>query len=76
MDLGAGGQPYKYRFAERSDTIVWSHVVLPGRRAAVAKTLLAAKRARRRIADRMPERARVALLSRGQRFDDTHDAVA
>jgi CelD/BcsL family acetyltransferase involved in cellulose biosynthesis len=61
MDLGAGGQPYKYRFAESDDVVVWTHVVPPGRRSLVARSLLAVRRGRRELSARLPDRARTAI---------------
>jgi len=61
MDLGAGAHPYKYRFAESEDVIAWSHVVAPGRLSLVARSILGARRRRRELSARMPDRARSTI---------------
>jgi CelD/BcsL family acetyltransferase involved in cellulose biosynthesis len=61
VDLGAGGQDYKYRFADGDDQIEWLSVVPPGRGSLRVRRQIAAARLRRGLADRLPEhhRARV-----------------
>lgn len=67
LDLGPGGQDYKYRLADADDTLEWMTLVPPGRQA-VARASLAARRARLETTRRMtPEQRRqvARVLRRG-----------
>jgi CelD/BcsL family acetyltransferase involved in cellulose biosynthesis len=47
LDMGSGGQSYKYRFADGEDLLLWVHLVPPGIRYPVRRAQLALRRARR-----------------------------
>lgn len=61
IDLGAGGQDYKYRFAADEDRLEWVSVVPPGRGSLRVRRKIAAARLRRGLADRLPERHRARV---------------
>lgn len=63
VDLGAGGQEYKYRFADGEERLEW-WVLVPGGRAALARLL--PSRARGALGRRLRARQK-ALLRRGLR---------
>ena len=64
LDFGAGAEPYKYRFADRDEPLVWRTIVPPGRTQIRARGRLVAEhslsRARVRIR-KLPPPARRAL---------------
>lgn len=68
IDLGAGGQEYKYRFADDADTLSWSLLIPPGLGAPLARVQLLRSEARMRLAQRLPPRAKRALRSAVGRF--------
>jgi CelD/BcsL family acetyltransferase involved in cellulose biosynthesis len=68
VDLGPGGQAFKYRFADGERALVWVDLVPPSRRRPLVLAALAAAGARRRISPlvpRTPKRALKWLLRRG-----------
>lgn len=54
MDLGGGGQPYKYRLANSEEQLEWHFIVRRGRRYPRARLAVAAPRWRRRVARHVP----------------------
>lgn len=61
VDLGAGGQQYKYRFADGEDVLRTVTLVPPGPRYRRARATLVADHARRALTSRVPERWKPAL---------------
>jgi CelD/BcsL family acetyltransferase involved in cellulose biosynthesis len=71
VDLGWGGQPYKYRFADGDDTLEWWTLVPRGRRYPSVRLRLAPRMAARSVAERLPETAKArvkALVGRTGRL--------
>jgi CelD/BcsL family acetyltransferase involved in cellulose biosynthesis len=56
FNLGAGGQPYKYRFSDDEETLEWSLLLPPGLRGALARSQMLPQRARTALAGRLPPR--------------------
>lgn len=66
LDLGAGGQPYKYRFADGEEQLEW-WVLVPGGRGSIGvRARLLPSRARSTVRRRLSERQK-ALLRRALR---------
>ncbi|MDH3308136.1 MAG: GNAT family N-acetyltransferase [Acidimicrobiia bacterium] len=61
MGLGSGGQPYKYRFAEGEDMLVWSILSFGPGAAAVGRLELAPLQARALLAERLSPRFKKQL---------------
>jgi CelD/BcsL family acetyltransferase involved in cellulose biosynthesis len=61
FDLGAGGQEYKYRFADGEELLTWWTLVPAGRSAFAARALLLPSRARAAARRRLGEREKAAL---------------
>lgn len=53
FDLGPGGQPYKYEFAQNASSVDWILLIPPGRRSLLARAQLAPLRARILTAQRL-----------------------
>jgi len=58
VDLGAGGQRYKYDFSQGTEAIDWILLIPPGRRSLFARAQLARLRVRIALAQRIPPRAK------------------
>ena len=58
FNLGAGAQPYKYRFATSEELLHWSQIAPRGRRYALTRLALAPSQVREKISGRLPESAR------------------
>jgi CelD/BcsL family acetyltransferase involved in cellulose biosynthesis len=54
LDLGVGGQPYKYRFSDAADHLGWTLVVRSGLKAPLARSQMLRLRTRMKIAERLP----------------------
>ncbi len=61
FDLGPGAQPYKLRLADGEEPLRSVVLVLPGRRAPLARLDAERRRLRRALADRAPERAKAGV---------------
>ena len=61
FDLGAGGQPYKYRFADGQDEVEWVRLVPRGPRYPLARLSLVPLQARRGVAARLSDDAKERL---------------
>jgi CelD/BcsL family acetyltransferase involved in cellulose biosynthesis len=61
VDLGAGGQWYKYNFSHTAESIQWSLLVARGWRSLLARAQLAPLRARIVLAQQMSPRAKHAI---------------
>jgi CelD/BcsL family acetyltransferase involved in cellulose biosynthesis len=61
MDLGAGGQAYKYRFAEGDEPAEWWNVVPAGPRRVRATAFALGRRARKEVGARLPDPVRERL---------------
>jgi CelD/BcsL family acetyltransferase involved in cellulose biosynthesis len=61
LDLGPGGQEYKYRFADGEDILRTVTVVPPSARYRLVRALLVPDHARRAVASRLPEGWKPAL---------------
>jgi CelD/BcsL family acetyltransferase involved in cellulose biosynthesis len=65
LDLGVGGQPYKYRFSDAEDHLGWTLLVRSGPKAPLARSQMLRARTRMALAQRLPtstkRRARHAL---------------
>jgi CelD/BcsL family acetyltransferase involved in cellulose biosynthesis len=61
FDLGAGGQEYKYRFADGEELLTWWTLVPPGRSAFAVRARLLPSRARAAARRRLGERQKAAL---------------
>jgi CelD/BcsL family acetyltransferase involved in cellulose biosynthesis len=55
LDLGAGGQSYKYRLADGEDELEWRVLVPTGRRQPVALATLAPRHGTRAVVERVPQ---------------------
>ena len=58
LDLGPGGQPYKYEFTQTATSAEWILLIRRGRRSLLARAQLAPLRARIVIAQRLSPRAK------------------
>jgi CelD/BcsL family acetyltransferase involved in cellulose biosynthesis len=58
FNLGAGAQPYKYRFATSEELLHWSQIAPRGRRYALTRLALAPSQVREKVSGRLPEDAR------------------
>ena len=56
IDLGAGGQQYKYRFSDGEDELQWSLLVRSGVRSPIARAQMLPQRTRMTLAQRTPAR--------------------
>lgn len=65
LDLGVGGQQYKYRFSDAEDHLGWTLLVQSGLKAPLARSQMLRSRTRMALAERLPtstkRRARHAL---------------
>jgi CelD/BcsL family acetyltransferase involved in cellulose biosynthesis len=61
FDLGAGGQDYKYLFADGEDTLVWIALVPRSRGSTRVRLELAYRHLRKRLSARLPPKLRAAL---------------
>lgn len=61
LDLGPGGQDYKYRLADGEDVLQTVTIVPRGRRYARARAGVVPDHARRAVTSRVPERCKTAL---------------
>jgi CelD/BcsL family acetyltransferase involved in cellulose biosynthesis len=61
LDLGPGGQDYKYRLADCEEQLERVDLILPGASAPLVRTRLRASRAARTVFRRLPERVRRLL---------------
>jgi CelD/BcsL family acetyltransferase involved in cellulose biosynthesis len=68
LDLGSGGQDFKYRFADGEDTLDWVLLVSAGPRAPFARMQLLRLRTRLALARHLPPRAKNALKGIGRRI--------
>lgn len=66
LDLGGGGQPYKYEFANADETLEWTCLTLPTLRAPLARVALLPLSLRVTTARRTPVRVK-RLVRRGRR---------
>jgi CelD/BcsL family acetyltransferase involved in cellulose biosynthesis len=55
LDLGAGGQSYKYRLADGEDTLEWRVLVPRGRRQLPALAGMAPRHGTRAVVERLPQ---------------------
>ena len=62
VDLGGGGQDYKYRLADGEDLLDSRQLALPGRGYPITRLQMAPRQARRAIARHLPESTRARLL--------------
>lgn len=72
LDLGVGGQPYKYRFSDAEHHMGWTLLVRPGLKAPLARSQMLRLRTRMKIAERLPpsvkrQLRRAAGLATGRR---------
>lgn len=58
LDLGAGGQPYKYRFSDGEDHLEWVLLVRSGLKAPLARGQMIPLRTRMMLARRLPPSAK------------------
>lgn len=58
LDLGPGGQPYKYEFTQCASTAEWMLLIPRGRRSLLARAQMAPLRARMIMAQRLSPRAK------------------
>jgi CelD/BcsL family acetyltransferase involved in cellulose biosynthesis len=58
VDLGPGGQSYKYEFSQTASSVEWILLIRPGWRSLLARAQLARLRARIVLAQRLPPRAK------------------
>jgi CelD/BcsL family acetyltransferase involved in cellulose biosynthesis len=61
LDLGTGGQDYKYRLADSADDIDWTLLVPAGVRSVFARMQVLPERARLAAAKRLPPEAKRTL---------------
>jgi CelD/BcsL family acetyltransferase involved in cellulose biosynthesis len=61
LDLGPGGQPYKYEFAQAANSVDWILLIPRGRRSLLARAQLAPLRARILTAQRLSPAAKRVL---------------
>jgi CelD/BcsL family acetyltransferase involved in cellulose biosynthesis len=61
LDLGAGEQAYKYRFADGEERLEWWVLVPRGRRSIVARAQVVGRRARRVVGRRLSPRQKTLL---------------
>ena len=61
VDLGGGGQDYKYRLADGSETLTWSTIVPPGIRHQATRLGLSTVRARRKLLSRLSPKTQARL---------------
>jgi CelD/BcsL family acetyltransferase involved in cellulose biosynthesis len=61
VDLGGGGQDYKYRFTEDRELLQWCTVVPPGLRHQATRMVLSTVRMRRRLMGRLSPGSRARL---------------
>jgi hypothetical protein len=55
LDLGAGGQAYKYRLADGEECLEWRVIVPSGRRQPLALATLAPRHGTRAVVERVPQ---------------------
>ena len=55
VDLGGGGQSYKYRLADGEEVLDWRVLVPPGPRRVVARATLAPRHGTRAVLERLPQ---------------------
>ncbi len=72
LDLGAGAQPYKYRFSDGEDHLEWTLLVRSGLKAPLARAQMLPRRTRMKLAERLPpsvkrQLRRAAGLTTGRR---------
>lgn len=58
FNLGAGAQPYKYRFATSEELLHWSQIAPRGRRYALTRLVLAPSQVREKVSGRLSETTR------------------
>ena len=61
VDLGGGGQDYKYRFTDDREMLEWSTIVPPGFRHQATRVGLGTVRARRRLVSKLSPRTQARL---------------
>jgi CelD/BcsL family acetyltransferase involved in cellulose biosynthesis len=64
VDFGAGGQDYKYRFADGEDVLEWATLVARTLRYPLARAALVPVQLRRQLASRLPESTKQRLRRR------------
>lgn len=73
VDLGSGGQSYKYRFSDGEDRLEWTLLVRSGLKAPLARIQMLPQRTRMVLAQRLPQpvkkavRRRLSLLAKRAR---------
>jgi CelD/BcsL family acetyltransferase involved in cellulose biosynthesis len=74
LDLGGGGQAYKYRFADREEILNWSTLAPAGPRQSLARLSVVPTALRRRAANKLsPEtKQRIKQVLRHRRRSPTH----
>jgi CelD/BcsL family acetyltransferase involved in cellulose biosynthesis len=63
LDLGAGGQTYKYRFSDGEDQLEWVLLVRSGLKAPLARSQMLARRTRMMLAQRLSPSAKRLVRS-------------
>ncbi|MGH2754721.1 MAG: GNAT family N-acetyltransferase, partial [Actinomycetota bacterium] len=61
VDLGGGGQDYKYRFTDQREMLEWSTIVPPGLRYQATRVSLSTVRVRRKLVSKLGPRAQARL---------------
>jgi CelD/BcsL family acetyltransferase involved in cellulose biosynthesis len=78
IDLGGGGQSYKYRFSDIEDQLEWKLLVRSGLKAPLARSQMLPFRTRMRLAERLPPSIKwplkraIGLTTRARRHSAYH----